>query len=164
MQSSLTLERSREEISHRHARHQSHDGRVGAAGTLAEADARRTACASSATGRSTPGRHDPIFGPFDLTVHIGRLTSSATWDTRDDPSDSTRGTFVSTSLEHGTSRLGSDLLFLRSLTQAYHFRPWKTVVLASAARYGAVKPLEGQVLVSSSALLCRRRTNGQGRS
>ena len=66
---------------------------------------------------------DPTI-PFDLTVHIGRLTSSATWDSRDDPSDSTRGTFVSTSLEQGTSRLGSDLLFVRSLTQAYHFRSW----------------------------------------
>ena len=55
-----------------------------------------------------------------------------------------------------TSRLGSDLLFLRSLTQAYHFRPWKDVVFASAARYGAVKPLGGQVLVSVIALLCRR--------
>ena len=44
--------------------------------------------------------------------------------------------------------LNSDLLFLRSLTQAYYFRPWKGVVLASAARYGAVKPLEGQALVS----------------
>jgi outer membrane protein insertion porin family len=86
--------------------------------------------------------------PFDITFDIGRFTSSVTWDTRDDPSDSTRGTFVSTSLEHGTSKLGSDLLFLRSLTQAYHFRPWKAVVLASAARYGAVKPFEGQVLVS----------------
>ncbi|HZL94667.1 MAG TPA: translocation/assembly module TamB domain-containing protein, partial [Vicinamibacterales bacterium] len=84
---------------------------------------------------------DPDF-PFDITFDIGRFTSSATWDSRDDPSDSTRGTFVSTSLEHGTSKLGSDLLFLRSLTQAYYFRPWKAVVLASAARYGAVKPLE----------------------
>jgi outer membrane protein assembly factor BamA/autotransporter translocation and assembly factor TamB len=92
---------------------------------------------------------DPAF-PFDLTVHIGRLTSSATWDSRDDPSDSTRGTFVSTSLEYATSRLGSDLLFVRSLTQAYHFVPWKSVVFASAARYGAVEPLGGQILTSSS--------------
>jgi outer membrane protein assembly factor BamA/autotransporter translocation and assembly factor TamB len=91
---------------------------------------------------------DPDF-PFDLTAHIGRLTSSGTWDTRDDPSDATRGTFASTSLEHGTSKLGSDLLFIRSLTQAYHFTPWKRVVLASAARYGIVEPLGGQVLVPS---------------
>ena len=95
---------------------------------------------------------DPTF-PFDLTVHIGRLTSSAAWDSRDDPSDSTRGTFVSTSLEHSTSRLGSDLFFVRSLTQAYHFIPWKEVVFASAARYGAVQPLGGQLLASSLASL-----------
>jgi outer membrane protein assembly factor BamA/autotransporter translocation and assembly factor TamB len=91
---------------------------------------------------------DPDF-PFDLTAHIGRLTSSAVWDSRDDPSDTTRGTFVSTSLEHGTSKLASDLLFIRSLTQAYHFTPVKQVVLASAARYGIVEPLGGQVLVPS---------------
>ncbi len=95
------------------------------------------------------GPPDPILGPFDVTAHIGRFTSSATWDTRDDASDSTRGTFVSTSVEHGTSWLGSDLLFIRSLTQAYHFTPWKRVVLASAARYGIVEPLGGQVLVPS---------------
>jgi outer membrane protein assembly factor BamA/autotransporter translocation and assembly factor TamB len=95
------------------------------------------------------GPGDPILGPSDVTVHIGRLTSSATWDTRDDASDTRRGTFVSTSLEHGTSWLASDLLFLRSLTQAYYFQPWKTVVFASAARYGAVKPLEGQTLIST---------------
>jgi outer membrane protein assembly factor BamA len=91
---------------------------------------------------------DPVL-PFDLTAHIGRFTSSGTWDTRDDAADATRGTFVSSSLEHGTSRLGSDLLFLRSLTQAYHFRPWRSVVFASAARFGAVKPLGDQVLLSS---------------
>ncbi len=91
---------------------------------------------------------DPAFA-FDLTAHIGRFTSSATWDTRDDASDTTRGTFISTNIEHGTSKLGSDLLFLRSLTQAYHFTPWKRVVLASAARYGIVEPLGGQVLVPS---------------
>jgi len=95
------------------------------------------------------GPGDPILGPSDITVHIGRLTSSAIWDTRDDASDTKRGAFVSTSLEHGTSRLGSDLLFVRSLTQAYYFKPWKTVVFASAARYGAVKPLEGQTLIST---------------
>jgi outer membrane protein assembly factor BamA/autotransporter translocation and assembly factor TamB len=92
---------------------------------------------------------DPFF-PFDVTVHIGRFTSSATWDSRDDASDSTRGTFISTSLENATSRLGSDLLFLRSLTQAYHFRSWNSVVFASAVRFGAVRPLGGQVLSRST--------------
>ena len=94
---------------------------------------------------------DPIF-PFDLTVHIGSLTSSVAWDTRDDPSDSTRGTFVSSSLEHASGRLGSDLLFVRTLTQAYHFRRLKNVVLASAVRYGSLNPLGGQQLQISSLL------------
>jgi outer membrane protein assembly factor BamA len=94
---------------------------------------------------------DPIL-PFDLTVHIGSLTASATWDTRDDPSDSRRGTFVSTSIEHASDALGSDLLFVRTLTQAYHFRLLKQVVLASAVRYGSLNPLRGQELQISSLL------------
>jgi outer membrane protein assembly factor BamA/autotransporter translocation and assembly factor TamB len=96
------------------------------------------------------GPPDPITGiTRDFTLHIGRLTSSATWDSRDDASDPTRGTFVSTSLEQGAGALGSDLRFVRSLTQAYHFRSRGNLVFASAARYGAVVPLGGQTLVSS---------------
>jgi outer membrane protein assembly factor BamA len=87
---------------------------------------------------------NPDFPSFDLTVHIARLTSSGTWDTRDDPADSARGTFASTSLEQGLGALGSDLLFVRSLSQFYHFKPWKGVALASAARFGIVQPLGGQ--------------------
>jgi outer membrane protein assembly factor BamA/autotransporter translocation and assembly factor TamB len=147
VQSSLTLEQSREEsrtdtlVSNRTTAAWEQRGRWGALSVRYGLRFERN--------RTFDTKPIDLDFPFDLTAHIGRLTSSATWDTRDDPSDATRGTFVSTSLEHGTSRLGSDLLFLRSLTQAYRFTPWKAVVLASAARYGAVKPLGGQVLVPS---------------
>jgi len=148
VQSSLTLERSREEFRD--------DTRVTDSTTGAWEQRGRWRKLTMSYGLRFERNHtfdtgplDPIF-PIDrdITVHSGRFTLSATWDTRDDASDTTRGTFVSTSLVHGTSRLGSDLLFLRSLTQAYHFRPWKRVVLASAARYGAVKPFEGQALIA----------------
>ena len=147
MQSSFTLERSREES-------RANTLVTDITSTAWEQRGRRGRLSLSYGLRFERNRTfdtmptDPDF-PFDLTVHIGRLTSGLTWDSRDDPSDSTRGTFVSTSLEHGSSGLGSDLLFVRSLTQAYHFRPWKSLVFASAARYGAVKPLEEQLLVSS---------------
>ena len=153
IQSSLTLERSREEIRN--------DTLVTTRTTAAFEQRGRWRKLSLVYGlRFEQNRtfdteqrdFDPLFpqDPFDVTVHIGRLTASAIWDTRDDPSDSTRGTFVSTSLENATARLGSDLLFIRSLTQAYHFWSWKKVVLASAVRYGAVAPRGDQVLVSSA--------------
>ena len=81
--------------------------------------------------------------------HRAAHVSSLTWDSRDNPSDSTSGTFVSTSFEHGSSGLGSDLLFVGIADAGLYFRPWKSLVFASAARYGAVKPLEEQLLVSS---------------
>jgi len=87
--------------------------------------------------------------PFDLTVHVALLSGSGTWDTRDDPSNAARGTFVSSSVEHASSLLGSDLLFVRTMTQAYHFRPWKRLVLATAGRFGVVRPLGGQDVIPS---------------
>lgn len=92
---------------------------------------------------------DSDFPVFDLTVDIARLTSSAAWDTRDDPADTTSGTLVSTTVEHASGALGSDLFFVRSLSQAYHFRSWRGVVLASAGRFGAVRPLGGQAVIPS---------------
>jgi outer membrane protein assembly factor BamA len=45
--------------------------------------------------------------------------------------------------------VGSDIRFLRQLWQLYSFRPWRTVVFASAARTGIVVPLGGQDLIPS---------------
>ena len=78
---------------------------------------------------------------------MARLISNGAWDTRDDPSDATRGSLVSTSFELAASRIGSEISYGRSLTQAYHFRPWRGVVFAAAARAGIIKPLEDQELL-----------------
>ena len=84
---------------------------------------------------------------FDLTINMARLNGSAAWDTRDDPSDTTRGLLASSSLEFAPENLGSDIRFIRQLAQAYAFRPWRSAVFASAARVGVVVPLEGQELI-----------------
>ena len=38
---------------------------------------------------------------------------------------------------------------MRQVAQAYYFRPWKSLVFASAARFGVVTPLDGQDLIPS---------------
>ena len=90
---------------------------------------------------------DPF--PFDLTINVARLTGSAAWDTRTSPDDPVAGTFLSSTLEWAPRALGSDFLFVRYVAQAYRFTPWRGVVLASAARFGAVHALGGQDVIPS---------------
>ena len=98
--------------------------------------------------RSTPGA---------LRTTRWRSTSSSTppgwngagaWDTRDDPLDSARGMLISSSFDFGRVEtpaevaLSSDT-FVRELVQAYYFRAWRSVVFASAARWGLMVPFGG---------------------
>ena len=86
---------------------------------------------------------------FDIAINIARLTAAVAWDTRDDPVDTISGSLVSLSLENAPESVGSDIRFVRELVQAYHFRPWRQLVFASAARFGIVSPLGGQDLITS---------------
>jgi outer membrane protein insertion porin family len=86
---------------------------------------------------------------FDIAINIARLTAAVARDTRDDPVDTIRGSLVSLSLENAPESVGSDIRFMRELVQAYHFRPWRQLVFASAARFGLVSPLGGQDLITS---------------
>jgi outer membrane protein insertion porin family len=86
---------------------------------------------------------------FDITVNIARLNGAVAWDTRDDPTDTTRGLFASAASEFAPEAIGSDIRFIRQLQQAYYFRPWRGMVFASAARAGVVVPLGGQDLIVS---------------
>ena len=86
---------------------------------------------------------------FDITVNIARLNGAVAWDSRDDPTDTTRGLFASTTSEYAPEAVGSDIRFIRQLQQAYYFRPWRGMVFASAARAGVVVPLGGQDLIVS---------------
>jgi outer membrane protein assembly factor BamA/autotransporter translocation and assembly factor TamB len=93
---------------------------------------------------------DEFLGPLPpVIISLGRLVASAAWDSRNDPSDTSRGTLVSSVLEYAPEALGSDIRFVKTLTQAYHFRPWRGVVLASAARVGTAQALGGQDLILS---------------
>lgn len=96
---------------------------------------------------SNTSESDPL--AFDITVNIARLNGAAAWDTRDDPTDTTRGLFASSTLEFAPEEVGSDIRFVRQVQQAYYFRPWRNVVFASAARLGTVVPLGGQDLIPS---------------
>ncbi|HEU0014315.1 MAG TPA: BamA/TamA family outer membrane protein, partial [Longimicrobium sp.] len=99
------------------------------------------------------GEPDPIVGPRDIAVRVARLNVSAAYDTRDDPVDSTRGWLVSSSFDYAPAALGSEFRYAKSLTQAYHFRRWRDVVFASAARAGVAAPLDDQLLLLSERFL-----------
>lgn len=92
---------------------------------------------------------DPLIGPLPpFIITVGRLTSSLAADTRDDPVQPLRGTFVAVSLEYAP-QVGSDFEFARYSAQAYRFTPWRDVVFASAARFGAVHAFGGQEVIPS---------------
>ena len=92
---------------------------------------------------------DPGSLAFDITINIARLNAATAWDTRNDPVDPSRGSLASFSLEYAPEAIGSDIRFVRSVAQAYHFRPWRGLVFASAARAGTAVPLGGQELIPS---------------
>jgi outer membrane protein assembly factor BamA len=98
---------------------------------------------------STRVSDDPFNPTFDVTVNIARLSTAAVFDSRNNPLETTRGWLLSSNLEYAPSTLGSDIRFVRYLTQAYHFQSVKRLVLASAARLGLATALEGQTLIPS---------------
>jgi outer membrane translocation and assembly module TamA len=97
----------------------------------------------------TEPSQDPNFPDFDVTLNVARLTGTAAWDSRNDPANTVRGMLLSSSFEFAPEALGSDIRFLRYLAQGYVFRPYRDVVFASAARFGAVLGLEGQEVIPS---------------
>jgi outer membrane protein assembly factor BamA len=82
-------------------------------------------------------------------VNVARISAGAVFDTRDDPTDATRGSLFSFNLEHAPPTLGSQVRFLRQVSQAYRFQRWGRVVFASAARLGLAKGHDGQVVIPS---------------
>jgi len=91
---------------------------------------------------------DPLdFNPFDLVETIGYFTSAAIVDTRDDPTDSTRGWFHSSSVQYAPA-LGSTQRYIRSFVQQKYFRHADRVVFATALGVGLARGL-GVPLVPS---------------
>src|SRR5262249_28741824 len=97
----------------------------------------------------TSPSNNPFLPVFDVAINIPRLNGAAAFDTRNDPTETSRGSLVTGSVEYTPHSLGSDLWFVKFVGQAYHFVPWKRVVFASAARLGAMRPLGGQELLTS---------------
>lgn len=87
---------------------------------------------------------------FPFVTDVARLDASAVVDRRDDIFNARRGWFHSSTFEYGPKVLGSDLRFVKYLTQQYYFRPVaERVVLASAARFGLARGLGGQQLIGT---------------
>ena len=85
----------------------------------------------------------------DDRLNVGRVTGTYAWDTRDDPSNATRGWFHSSGVEYASRRLGSEVSFVRYLTQQYYFRTvGPHAVLASALRVGAARGFDDVVPLS----------------
>jgi outer membrane protein assembly factor BamA len=83
---------------------------------------------------------------FDVRINVARLIGAAAWDTRNDPFDAARGTLLSSSVQWGPDRLGSQFRFVKYVGQAYRFQNVGGVVFASAVRLGLVRALGGQEL------------------
>ncbi len=82
-----------------------------------------------------PSPLDPF--PIDSINYIAKLTNAALWDRRDDPLNTTRGTFSSVSYDLSSEWLGSDLRNSKLLMQQFYFHPFSDrFVLASRAQVG----------------------------
>lgn len=90
-----------------------------------------------------------ILEPVDIRVRVARLTGTFAWDTRDDPSNASRGWFHSSGVEYGPTTLGSELSFVRYLAQQHYFhRLGRQTVIASAFRLGAGRGFQQDLLPS----------------
>ena len=100
---------------------------------------------------------------FDLRVRVARLTSSGIVDRRSDPFDPARGWFAAASLETSRPGLGSDISFLKSFQQYFHFIPiGSKVVIASAARIGLARTFRGEDLIPSERFFAGGATSVRG--
>lgn len=90
---------------------------------------------------------DPL--RLDLILRAARLTSTALFDTRDDPFDASRGLLHSSTFEYAPEALGSDVRFVKYFVQQFYYRPvGPHVVSASAIRLGVGRGF-GQELIPS---------------
>jgi len=118
---------------------------------------------------------DPIF-PFDVTLPVGRLSSSLMRDTRDDLLNASRGSFASHTFEYAPKTLGSDIRFFRYFGQYFRYVPLSRpteaplskglrksrLVFAGAVRLGLAKGLGGQVVVPSERFFAGGGTTVRG--
>lgn len=107
---------------------------------------------------------EPIPGipALELRANVARLTGTYAWDRRSDPVNARDGWFHSSGIELGARSLGSDLRFVKYLSQQYYFRTfWNDVVLASAFRLGLGRGF-GQDLIPSERFYAGGGTSVRG--
>ncbi|MDE3154330.1 MAG: translocation/assembly module TamB domain-containing protein [Acidobacteriota bacterium] len=87
--------------------------------------------------------------PFDLTVNIGKLTTTAFYDTRNDLVSPTRGLYTTSSFEYSAPGLASDLNYVKFLAQQRYYRALpKSMVFATSAQVGMARGF-GQDIIPS---------------
>ncbi len=85
--------------------------------------------------------------PFDISLSLTELSLQAVRDTRDDPLDSRRGSFISSSLTYSPEALKSELTYLSWFGQASFYRAMGSrLVFASNFRLGLATAFD-QVMV-----------------
>ncbi len=101
--------------------------------------------------------------PFDIRVRVARLTGGGLVDRRSNPFDPTGGWFTSATFELSRQGIGSDLNFLKSFLQYFHFTPvGERTVLAAAVRVGLARTFEDEVLILSERFFAGGATTVRG--
>jgi outer membrane protein assembly factor BamA len=96
---------------------------------------------------------------FLISARLANLFNYASYDTRDNPLNATKGMFHSANVELGTPWLASQLKYASYLGQHFFFVPAGRIRLASAVRFGSVGIVDA-LEDSLEASLVRFRTGG----
>ena len=97
----------------------------------------------SVTGSERKQEVSTFSEPSTVDGYRADVYTAIARDSRDSPFNATRGTFHSASIEHGGSKLGLDIGYMRYLFQASYYAKTGPLVLAGAMRFGAVTRLTG---------------------
>ena len=112
----------------------------------------------------------------DVEFNLAPLTTTFTWDSRDDILDSTRGFFSSHALEYAPTKLGGDVAFVRYFGQFFEYqplvrsrmRPFEKIrrrpklLYAGGVRLGLARGLGGQSVVPSERFFAGGGTTIRG--
>jgi outer membrane protein assembly factor BamA/autotransporter translocation and assembly factor TamB len=78
-------------------------------------------------------------GPAPIPIDVGALDTSVVRDTRDNPLNATRGSFISVNLSYAPRVLGSDFDYLRELVQAsFNFPVGQTMTWSQRVSVGSI--------------------------
>lgn len=121
-------------------------------------------------------RDEDAFIPLDLKFNLAPLTSTFTFDSRDEILDATRGQFLSHGVEFAPSQFGSDVQYWKYFGQYFRyfsfFRPTPTpfdedvkrpkLIYATGVRTGLANGLGGQSIVPSERFFAGGGTTIRG--